>query len=135
MTATVSCPCVCHAITSCYCDCWTTIEVPVKAVSTNQAYRKRGSGYGLFMTPEGKAYKQIIGYHALEAGVRFDGPVKLDIEFHYKDKRKRDVDGALKITQDALQGVCYDDDYQVFEVRIRKFHDGVDKVIIKIAKL
>jgi len=129
-----SCGCIhCHAITQCWCDCGIELEVEIKAVSTNAAYRKRGYGKGMYMTKEGKTYKEAIGWAAAALQQEmYTTPVSLWLEFHYADKRKRDVDGAIKLTMDSLQNILIENDYQVQELRVRKFHDGQDLVKIKI---
>lgn len=109
------------------------ITVHIRAIATNRAYR-RSANRGIYMTEEAKDFKNAIGYYALRVCKKFGCPVEVDIEYHYADKRRRDVDGAVKLTLDALEGICYDNDYQVQRFSAEKFQDGEDKVVIRISK-
>ena len=87
-------------------------SIPGPMVSTNQAYRKRGSGYGMFMTPEGKAWKDLISLMARKAmrGVpMFEGRVFVTVVY-YRPSKRGDVDGPGKLLLDSLEGVCFEND-------------------------
>ncbi len=74
-------------------------------------YKPRFGG-GLYMSPEGKKYKQDVKMIFLSNNLpSFEGFVRVRIEMYPPDRRKRDIDNILKITQDALQdaGVIEDD--------------------------
>ena len=47
------------------------------------------------------------------------GRVKVRVLLTFPDKRRRDVDN-IKLLLDALEGVVYDNDCQIFELTIRK---------------
>lgn len=82
-------------------------------------------------------YKDEVSEIAGEAIAKeFDGCVRVDIQFHPprpKDWEKRakkdpqwalgvrrvDLDNALKVALDAMQGVAYADDRQITDIRIR----------------
>lgn len=86
----------------------------------------------MYITDEGTVYKNAIGYAAMALSTFYTGPVKIWLEFHYKDKRRRDWDSAIKLTTDALQGTLIENDYQIQEGHVRKFHGNEDLVIIKV---
>lgn len=46
--------------------------------------------------------------------------------------RTPDADNILKIVCDALNGVAYDDDKQVYDARITKYWDVENKIIVKL---
>ena len=48
------------------------------------------------------------------------GDVTLNILQYFGDKRKRDVDGAIKIIMDAMEGIVYENDNQVTELHVYK---------------
>ena len=92
----------------------------------------------MYMTDEGSNYKDFIGYAAIRAKVDkkmdepYSGPVEVFLEFHYADRRRRDVDGAIKLTLDAIEGIVYLNDYQVYSLHVKKFHEKEDMVKIKV---
>ena len=106
-------------------------SVPFKRVAGN--YRK-------FNDPRYRAFKDALGYYALQAMQGrnpFSGAVKLSVDV-YKPKPKDitsrnwgDIDNHVKSVMDALTGICYDDDRQVCEIYARKFF-GQSKVIITL---
>lgn len=83
-----------------------------------------------------------------------DGPVSIEIEIEVnvpvnarkKDKedmkkgliypiKKPDVDNVAKLVLDGLQGVAFDDDYQVVELKVRKKYGEEKKLKIVVEKL
>ena len=66
-------------------------------------------------TPERtRDWEQQIGWSALEAGVEVvAGDVAVDLHFRRKGRRRADLDNMVKACLDGLNGVAYDDDYQV----------------------
>lgn len=49
--------------------------------------------------------------------------------------KKPDVDNVSKLVLDALQGVAYEDDYQVITLRVTKKYGPSKKLTIKIEKI
>lgn len=64
------------------------------------------------------AYKEECGWRAKEAGVRtpFTGPVTLNFLLVPENKICLDLDNALKVAIDALKGIVYEDDRQVYRI-------------------
>lgn len=98
-------------------------DVPLVPLSQNAIY-KRGRGRRLYMTEEGKKFKETI--HALarmRAAVFPDFPtdkavgVKLILR---RGDRRGDLDGPIKPILDALQGAVYYNDKQVDELIVRR---------------
>ena len=50
-------------------------------------------------------------------------PVRMVADLFYDDNRWRDLDNGTKTIADALQGLAYEDDAQIFEMILRK-HRG-----------
>ena len=101
-------------------------RVDTKPIGTNSAYKKRPYGHGLFMTEEAKAYKKAVGEWAQiamnEAGLEdfwLERP-EVNLVFTYGDKRKRDIDSAIKLTLDAMNKVVWKDDSEILRLVVRK---------------
>lgn len=96
-------------------------------LSTNSIYRYtcRGTFPSLYMTHEGKALKESYRKQAQE---QYTEPpmkeyVELEVRLFFSTKAKHDLDNFLKITQDSLTGVLYEDDSQIERLTISKYVD------------
>lgn len=70
-----------------------------------------------FVSDEAKAYKQEVAWRAKAAGVKpISGLVELRVRLVPKNGVCMDLDNALKVTIDALKGVVYADDSQVYRI-------------------
>jgi crossover junction endodeoxyribonuclease RusA len=90
-------------------------------VSANRYWRtivaKRQQRALTFVSDEAKAYKAECGWRAKAAGCRpLAGAVELRIALIPKNRVCMDLDNALKVTIDALKGIVYGDDAQVFKI-------------------
>lgn len=77
--------------------------------------------HGVYMTAEGKAYKNAVLVHLkkLYRGKPCLDEVALEIAVSYPDRRRRDLDNLLKITQDSLVFAgLLKDDRQIKDLRI-----------------
>jgi len=102
-----------------------SFSVPGPQVSTNAAYRKRGRSFGLYMTPEATAWKQLIAHFAKRAMKNqplFTRPVYV-IATYYKKTLAGDVDSSGKLLLDSIQGVCFANDSIVKVFTQVKDHD------------
>lgn len=62
------------------------------------------------------------------------GRVAVDIVMTYAGEKKPDTDNALKTILDALNGIGYDDDSQVDDIRIRRVgKTGVDCAYVHVS--
>lgn len=90
-----------------------------KAISENTAYRRRKQGYGMFMTPEGKAWKEAVAWSARASLTKALSPsemkkdVHLHMTFYFGDKRRRDCHNYEKLLIDGLEGILFENDSQV----------------------
>lgn len=88
--------------------------------STNHMYGGRGKG--IFLKPEVRAAKEAMGLEA-RAGYRGEplaGPLKVSVRLYWKDNRKHDTDNN-KALFDALNGIVWLDDGQIFRQEVEKF--------------
>lgn len=88
-------------------------------------------------TPEAKAYKSQVGWLAKAAGIR--GPVRYPIEVGLRLVPKNgicmDVDNAIKVALDALNGVAWIDDSQVYKLTIERFApDGRARLEVTVSE-
>jgi crossover junction endodeoxyribonuclease RusA len=104
------------------------IELPYPP-STNRYWRMFRSR--MVVSAEAKAYKEHAAWLAREDGLRtpIDGPVALRAVLRPKKPlrpskgravRCIDIDNALKVAVDALNGVAYLDDSQLVDLRISR---------------
>lgn len=89
-----------------------TISLPYPP-SVNHLYFNASTGR--VMRQEGRVYKQAVLAAVLRAlngrPAAYEGRLGLDIAVYFPDRRKRDLDNLIKITQDSLTsaGVWLDD--------------------------
>ena len=99
---------------------------------------------GHAVTPqETRDYETAIG---MEASLLVDEPLKgaifIDITFSFKVRsgsgwhtKKPDLDNLVKSVLDGLNGILWEDDKQVAEIRARKFYGSDDYVKILIQEM
>ena len=93
------------------------------SVNTYWRHPSRGPLAGRHLiSQEGRAYREAIRAHVAESSFgKIDGPVAVDIEAFFPDRRKRDLDNILKSLLDSLTHAgVWEDDSQIVDLRIRK---------------
>ena len=117
-----------------------TIEIHEAPPSINTFYGHTGKRR--YVTKKGREFKEYIEWylHKLKMEGRicdYSGfRLRIDYEFHFKGKRPRDTSNYIKVAEDCLSGILFDDDEQVDEVRAKRFyHAPENKVIITITNL
>lgn len=98
-------------------------EVPGKPQPKQRP--RRNSKTGVWYTPSAtRKYESLVAQCALAAGVRpFRGPVEMEVEIYWPDKRRRDLDNTIKSISDALNGIAYQDDSQISRLVTTKHLD------------
>jgi len=88
------------------------LELPFPP-SLNHYYRRVGPR--TLISREGRAYREKVCAIVAASGVpAFSGPVEVKVELYPPDRRRRDVDNALKSLLDALEkGGAYRNDSQI----------------------
>ncbi len=80
----------------------------------------RGRKAFVYTPPATREYEKIVGWVAKSLGCRpVEGPVSVSLRVFCR--RKMDVDNVAKSILDGLNGIAYEDDDQVVELRVRKF--------------
>ena len=87
-----------------------TLPIPP---ANNRYYRHaRGRTY---LSAEGKAYKRAV--NLLARPIMLKGSLRIEVEIHSRDNRRRDIDGYPKGLFDALTNAgVWEDDSQVDEM-------------------
>jgi len=108
-------------------------------VSINHLYGQ--AGRRRYITAEGQAYKDAIGWQ-IKADVPrsiiesiWDSNLEIAIHFHFKDKKKRDIDNFCKATIDGLKGQAFNDDSQIVALHAFKHIDAdLPRTMIEIRR-
>lgn len=117
-----------------------SFSVEIKAIAKA---RPRKGRHG-FYTPKPTAdFEKRIKLEAMKYFQEpFSGPIKMHLIFYVKAKNKKlwnepkttrpDLDNALKSLLDALNGVAYIDDGQVFSIEAQKIWAPIDKIQVVV---
>jgi crossover junction endodeoxyribonuclease RusA len=92
--------------------------------STNRYWRVDRRGFA-YLSTEARRYKVLVQNRVALAGVTAfpkDRAISLHIDV-YRPQRSGDLSNRLKIVEDVLQGLAYEDDRQVVDIRLRRFDD------------
>lgn len=98
--------------------------VNAKPVSTNASYR-RGRGRRLYKTPEAEAFwghLQAAARRAMRGARPMEGHLSARVQFTF-DSERPDLDGPIKPTLDALQGIVYGNDRQIRTLLVERSLD------------
>jgi crossover junction endodeoxyribonuclease RusA len=117
-----------------------TIILQGEPKSTQHIYRAacRGRFPTTYMTAEGKAIKEAYQWEAKSQWK--DKPTKeplcVAVRFYFKTKRRRDLDNQNKLVLDALNGIVYEDDSQIDELRLYRRFDSLEpRIEVQIEEL
>lgn len=114
------------------------LPYPVSANRYWRSFVPRGHKRAIVVvSDEAKAYKAECGWIAKHAGAKpASGAVEMRIRLVPKNKVCMDLDNALKVTIDALKGIVYADDAQVYRiVAERADPDGKARLEVEILPL
>jgi crossover junction endodeoxyribonuclease RusA len=87
------------------------------------------------LSSAGRRFKALVGQEVICAlakrtngrrvlSVPASGPLALDLRFYFASELRRDIDGGLKITQDAVCEALGINDNRIVEVTLRKERDA-----------
>ena len=105
-----------------------TIILEGKPISTNHAYRHTSQGgfARQYMTKEAVALKESYQWQIKSAwqGVKpLTGALELSIEAYLPTKRLTDWDNLHKLSMDAMNGIVWKDDSQVWKATVSRMYD------------
>ena len=100
------------------------------------------SGHRSFISKKGKEFREHLQWSLKEmiysGGIApyRDERLRVDLEFHFKGKRKRDTDNYIKSTLDSFSNILYNDDEQIDMITAKRFYhaDGY-KTVVTIKEL
>lgn len=67
-----------------------------------------------------EAFELALRFQGYDESPVFKDFLCLEIKFVLKDKRRRDIDNMVKLVQDALNKVAYEDDWQIHQIVAEK---------------
>lgn len=102
-------------------------SVPVKPIGVNRTYRvvRFGKRAGLTKTKEATAYQDAVKLYArraMKGQHPHARPVEVSLCFAFRTARS-DIDGPVKSTLDAMQGIVYLDDAQIQRLEVQRCVD------------
>lgn len=88
------------------------------------------------ISAKGRKFKADIAVLARQQGARiFAGQLAVTFKV-FRPKRIGDLDNRLKISQDALKGICFEDDKQIVEIHAYRFDDKENpRVEVEISEI
>jgi len=105
--------------------------LPIKSFSGN--HRLGVNGKKRFRNLKYQTFiKEIRDLFPIDIPLR-EGKIGMELMFSHDDKRKRDLDNMAKSILDALKGVLYKDDSQIFDLHLKKVnYNNQNAILIKI---
>lgn len=89
--------------------------------SANRMWRR--SGHTIYLTAEGRAYKEAVSLLAKQQGcVKIGGLVSLTMAV-YRPRKSGDLDNRIKLVLDGLKDVAFGDDKEIIELHAYRFDD------------
>lgn len=109
-----------------------------KIPSVNKTY-KRNEGGEVFKVEAVKQYQRDLSafafFYTRGNNALFTKKLQVDLEFKVQNLN-RDIDNMAKSTLDALQGICYKNDLQIYKLTMLKTKspDSLEYVSVKISE-
>lgn len=111
------------------------IELTLPWPPSNNTYYRHFDGKNV-ISEKGNAYRKAVAglVFAHKAAKHYEGRLRVCIEAHVPDKRKRDLDNLFKAPLDSLMKAgVFEDDSQIDELTIRRMPiAGMLKVKIEV---
>lgn len=88
------------------------------------------------ISAQGRKFKSDIAILAKRQGAKILSG-ELSVTFRiFRPRKIGDLDNRLKISQDALKGICFEDDKQIIEIHAFRFDDKANpRIEIEIKRL
>ena len=95
----------------------------------------------IILSKESRETKKLIQMEAIRQmnnrqSKLIEGHISFYMDVDIKKIKAPDIDGLLKMLLDALENICYTNDKEILDLRVRKhFNMGEDKITIGIKEL
>ena len=92
----------------------------------------------LILSKESREQKKLVQMEVLrqKQNKMLEGHLSFYMDIDVKKIKSPDIDALLKQLFDALEDLCYKNDNQILDLRVRKhLNQGLDKITILIEKL
>lgn len=112
-----------------------------KPLTTNRIYKSvcRGNFPKVYLSNEGKSLKESYQWQAKQQWGHEEplkGRLKVTIITYHGMNGKKDWDNFHKLSMDALSGIVYEDDSQIYFATVMKAYDKKDpRIEIEIEEL
>jgi len=109
----------------------------VEPLTYNRFLRNNRWG-GRYKTKDGKEYEAKVKEQVKEQLDKEEDftilkdKISMYIEFHITNNRKNDIDNLIKPILDILSGMCYKDDRQIWDIRVKKIKSKTPMIRIRI---
>lgn len=79
-----------------------------------------------FVSAEAQAYRKQVAAICREKGIEpMEGPLHLELNI-FRPRRVGDLSNRIKVLEDALQGIAYEDDSQIVAIAAYRHDDKTD---------
>lgn len=110
------------------------VVLPFSSISHNGYYRIMRNRF--VISKRGREFRERVHSElALSTVLKLTGKVKLSIRFSFKDNRKRDLDNLTKSIIDAVKGILFEDDSEIYELNTSKVLGDKDETIIDVSSV
>jgi Holliday junction resolvase RusA-like endonuclease len=104
------------------------LEIPVKALSVNEAFQGRR-----FKTKKCKDFEKELWYLLPEAKTKIKGKVEIHYEFYLKNAERTDLFNLVKVVEDILDKKGYfENDRKIWKGYLKKIKSDEEKIKVII---
>ena len=90
----------------------------------------------LIKNKEAKQFLRLIKYQLGKKYEKLKGDISFYCDIDISKRRDYDIDAVLKLLLDSLEGICYENDKQIVDLRVRKFRGQIeDRLVIEIKEI
>jgi len=112
----------------------------IKPTPLNRLYTpvRRGNYASIIISKEAREVKKQIQMAVIHQKMdkMLEGDIRFLMDIDVKKVKSPDIDALLKQLFDALEGLCYKNDRQILDLRVRKhLNQGEDKITIFIEEI
>jgi len=109
-------------------------DIPPSVNSYWKTARNRNTGRPTrYLSKQAKAWKELV--HKVCRRNILKGRLQMDVIVYLPDNKRRDVDNYGKSICDSFEGIFYEDDKQIWDLRIRKDLNGKPRTVVRIKKI